>query len=69
VIVSLKTTHNHLLPQLLPPVLKADGIVLILQNGLGIKEEVADIVGEQRVKNCPYICTVRRGNSLWLPLS
>jgi 2-dehydropantoate 2-reductase len=49
VIVSLKTTHNHLLPQLLPPVLKAEGVVLILQNGLTIEEEVAEIVGEQRV--------------------
>ena len=49
VIVSLKTTHNHLLPQLLPPVLKEAGVVLVLQNGLGIETEVANIVGEQAV--------------------
>ncbi|MCK5717346.1 MAG: putative 2-dehydropantoate 2-reductase [Thiomargarita sp.] len=49
VIVSLKTTQNHLLPQLLPPVLKKTGVVLVLQNGLGMEGTVAAIVGEQRV--------------------
>ena len=49
VIVALKTTHNHLLPQMLPSVVKNDGVVLLLQNGLGIEEEVAAIVGSNRV--------------------
>ncbi len=49
VIVALKTTQNHLLPVLLPPVLKTDGVVLVLQNGLGIEPEVATIVGSDRV--------------------
>jgi 2-dehydropantoate 2-reductase len=49
VIVSLKTTQNHLLLQLLPPVLKEGGVVLVLQNGLGIEADVADIVGADRV--------------------
>ena len=49
VIVALKTTHNHLLPQMLPSVVKDDGVVLLLQNGLGIEEEVAAIVGSHRV--------------------
>lgn len=49
VIVSLKTTQNHLLPQLLPPVLKENGVVLVLQNGLGIETEIAEIVGADRV--------------------
>jgi 2-dehydropantoate 2-reductase len=44
VVVALKTTQNHLLPQLLPPVVKENGIVLVLQNGLGIEEEIAQIV-------------------------
>jgi len=65
VIISLKTTHNHLLPQLLPPVLKKTGVVLVLQNGLGIEEEVATIVGEQRVMGglC-FLCSniVRAGH-------
>jgi len=44
VIIALKTTQNHLLPELLPPVVKDNGVVLVLQNGLGIEEEVAQIV-------------------------
>ena len=49
VCVCLKTTQNHLLPQLLPPVVKDDGIVLVMQNGLGMEAQVAEIVGPQRV--------------------
>ena len=41
VIVALKTTQNHLLPKLLPDVVKDNGVVLVLQNGLGIENEVA----------------------------
>lgn len=62
VIVSLKTTQNHLLPQLLPPILQESGVVLILQNGLGMEEAVAKIVGEQRVMGgiC-FICSHKVG--------
>lgn len=49
VIVALKTTQNHWLPQLLPPLVKEDGVVLVLQNGLGIEAEVATLVGSDRV--------------------
>lgn len=49
IVVALKTTQNHLLPEMLPGVVKDDGVVLVLQNGLGIEEEVARIVGSQRV--------------------
>jgi len=49
VAVTLKTTQNHLLPQLLPDVVKNDGVVLVLQNGLGVEPEVARIVGSERV--------------------
>jgi 2-dehydropantoate 2-reductase len=47
-IVALKTTQNSLLPQLLPPVLKQNSIVLVLQNGMGIEATVAEIVGSDR---------------------
>ncbi len=49
VIVALKTTQNHLLPKLLPPLLKENGVVLVLQNGLNVEPEVAKIVGAERV--------------------
>lgn len=49
VIVALKSTSNALLPALLPPVVKPDGCVLTLQNGLGPEDHAAAIVGESRV--------------------
>lgn len=49
VLVGLKTTSNHLLPQLLSPVMKDDGVVLTLQNGLGTEDHCAAVVGPERV--------------------
>ncbi len=62
VAVTMKTTHNHLLPKMLPSVVKDDGVVLVLQNGLGVEEEVAQIVGSQRVMGglC-FICSNKVG--------
>ena len=48
-IVALKTTQNHLLPDILLPILKENSIVLVLQNGLGIEEEVAAIIDRYKV--------------------
>ncbi|MEP0868506.1 putative 2-dehydropantoate 2-reductase [Trichocoleus desertorum AS-A10] len=62
VVVALKSTHNHLLPALLPRVLKEDGVVLVLQNGLGLEAEVAQVVGAERVMGglC-FICSNKVG--------
>ncbi|OLP20254.1 2-dehydropantoate 2-reductase [Leptolyngbya sp. 'hensonii'] len=49
VVVALKTTQNHLLPDLLPSIVQPEGVVLVLQNGLGIEPAVARIVGADRV--------------------
>jgi 2-dehydropantoate 2-reductase len=49
VIIALKTTHNAILPGLLPAVVKSDGVVLVLQNGLNVEPAVAEIVGSDRV--------------------
>jgi 2-dehydropantoate 2-reductase len=65
VIVALKTTQNYLLPQLLPPVVKDGGVVLVLQNGLGIEEEVAHIVSNVNViGGLCFLCSnkVRQGH-------
>jgi 2-dehydropantoate 2-reductase len=46
VVVALKTTQNHLLPALLPPLVRDDDVaVLVLQNGLGNEEQVATVTG------------------------
>ena len=39
VILATKTTTNHLLDQLLTPI-KPAGVVLVMQNGLGIEAQV-----------------------------
>ncbi|WP_373536096.1 putative 2-dehydropantoate 2-reductase [Microcoleus sp.] len=49
VILALKTTQNHLLPKLLPTLLKDNGVVLVLQNGLNAEPQIAQIVGAERV--------------------
>lgn len=40
VIVALKSTNNHLLKEMLPPLLKEDTLVLLIQNGIGIEEDL-----------------------------
>jgi 2-dehydropantoate 2-reductase len=62
VCVCLKTTQNHLLPNLLSPVVKNDGAVLLMQNGLGVEEDVAKIVGAERVMGglC-FLCSNKIG--------
>ncbi len=40
VIVALKSTNNHLLRQLLAPLLNPDTLVLMIQNGIGIEPDV-----------------------------
>lgn len=62
VVVALKTTHNHLLPELLPPVMKPQGIVLLLQNGLGEEDRVAAIVGPGLVMGgLSFLCSNKVG--------
>jgi len=62
VLVALKTTQNHLLPNLVPPILKPDGVVLIIQNGLGMEDAVARIVGPQRIiGGLSFLCSNKVG--------
>ncbi|HIK16328.1 MAG TPA: putative 2-dehydropantoate 2-reductase [Leptolyngbyaceae cyanobacterium M33_DOE_097] len=49
IVVALKTTQNELLPELIPPIVQPGGIVLVLQNGLGIEAEVAAIAPEAHI--------------------
>jgi 2-dehydropantoate 2-reductase len=48
VIVAVKATANDQLKKLLPPLIGEHTVVLTLQNGLGVEEPVADIVGSHR---------------------
>ncbi len=60
VIVTLKATANAELPRLLPPLLHERTAVLTLQNGLGSEEQMANVVGAERVLGglC-FIATMR----------
>jgi 2-dehydropantoate 2-reductase len=48
VLICLKTTANHVLPQLLPPLAGPETAFLTLQNGLGNEATVAAVVGPER---------------------
>ena len=49
VILALKTTHNHLLNDLLTPLLKYTPDILVLQNGLGVDSDVAELSKESTI--------------------
>jgi 2-dehydropantoate 2-reductase len=49
IIIALKATQNHLLKNLLPPLVRDDSVILVLQNGLGVEEEIAQIVGNATI--------------------
>jgi len=62
VLVTLKTTANDALAKLLPPLLGPDTAVLTLQNGLGADEQIASIVGAERVLgSLAFIASTRTG--------
>jgi 2-dehydropantoate 2-reductase len=61
-VVALKATQNHLLPSLLPPVLADDGVVLLMQNGLGGEEEAARAVpGHEVLGGLCFLCSNKVG--------
>jgi 2-dehydropantoate 2-reductase len=63
VIIGLKTTQNaRLLPQLLPPLLQPDTVILTLQNGLDIEAEIAAIAPQNPILGglC-FICSNKVG--------
>ena len=49
VIIALKATANDKLTKLLPPLMGPNTLVLTLQNGLGVEEPVAEVVGGEHV--------------------
>lgn len=60
VIVTTKTTSNPSLPGLLRPVLHGRTVILTLQNGLGVEEDLAAAFGEDRiVGGLAFVCINR----------
>ncbi|MEI7675305.1 MAG: putative 2-dehydropantoate 2-reductase, partial [Bacteroidales bacterium] len=62
VFVCLKTTQNHLLKELLPPVLGKETVVVLLQNGLGVEEDLAKDFPELNIAGgLAFICSNKVG--------
>ena len=62
ILVGLKTTANHQLASLLKPILHENSLVILIQNGLGVEEKLAEelpdtnIAGRSRI----YLCTEKQ---------
>lgn len=60
VFVGLKTTANKHLAELLPPLLKPDTLVLLIQNGIGVEEDVQKMFPEvQLAAGLAFICSAK----------
>jgi 2-dehydropantoate 2-reductase len=58
VLVCLKTTNNHLLKTLLPPLLKPNTLVILIQNGLGLEEDlIKDFPSIHLAGGLGFICS------------
>jgi 2-dehydropantoate 2-reductase len=58
VLICLKAVNNSVLKAMLPKLVKPDGVAIVMENGLGVEDEVADIIGPDRVMGglC-FICS------------
>ena len=62
VLVCLKTVNNHLLESLLPPVVRDDTLVVLIQNGIGVEQDVqAKFPGLQLAAGLAFICSAKAG--------
>ncbi|MBP5776643.1 MAG: 2-dehydropantoate 2-reductase [Prevotella sp.] len=60
VIVGLKTTNNHLLVDLLPPLLQEHTVVVLIQNGIGVEADVQQMFPDlQLVAGLAFICSAK----------
>lgn len=60
VIVGLKTTNNHLLPELLAPLLHAKTVVILIQNGVGVEADVQEMFPDTAlVAGLAFICSAK----------
>jgi len=63
IIVSLKTTSNKDLKNIISPAVKENTVILVMQNGLGMEEEISEIFPLARVIGCMcFICSQKHGD-------
>jgi len=62
VIVALKSINNPLLKDLLPPLLKPDTLVLLIENGIGVEAQVQAMFPQTLLAaGLAFICTAKTG--------
>ncbi|OZH52685.1 2-dehydropantoate 2-reductase [Hydrocoleum sp. CS-953] len=62
VVVALKATQNYLLPELLPPLVNKNTVVLLLQNGINIEPEISQIIGSNTlIGGLCFVCSNKVG--------
>ncbi|NEO17192.1 MULTISPECIES: putative 2-dehydropantoate 2-reductase [unclassified Moorena] len=62
IVVALKANQNHNLPELLPPLINKNTIVLLLQNGINIEPKIANIIGNNTlISGLCVICSNKVG--------
>ena len=58
--VGLKTTNNHLLSELLPPLLHEHTVVVLIQNGIGVEADVQKMFPDvQLIAGLAFICSAK----------
>lgn len=62
VLVCMKTTQNHLLKDMLPPILHDNSVIILLQNGLCLEEELAVQFPNHTIMGAmAFICSSKTG--------
>ena len=60
VLICLKSINNHMLRDLLPPLLKEDTLVVLIQNGIGVEQDVEQqFPGIQLAAGLAFICSAK----------
>ncbi len=62
ILVCMKTTGNHSLPELIKPLLHSTSVVVLLQNGLGLEEDLSsELPGVAIAGGLAFICSNKVG--------
>ena len=58
IVVGLKSVNNHLLPELIRPVIKEDTVVVLIQNGIGLEADLQTVFPRLHiVAGLAFICS------------
>ncbi len=62
VLVCMKTINNHILKNILPPILHEKSLIILIQNGIGVEEDVEKMIpGVDIAAGLAFICSGKIG--------